>query len=874
MAEKETITVEGQELSVSNLSKLMFPEAGFTKGDLIHFYAEIGAYILPHLKDRPITFKRFPDGIKKDFFYGKNAPSHTPSWVKTASVRHTTKTIRYVLINDLATLLWSANLANIEMHPYLFKARAQNTPTYVVFDLDPGPGCDVFDCIELGLVIRELLSEINLDIYPKVSGSKGLQLYVPLNTKMTFDLTSDFAQTVATKLEELLPDRVVSRMTKDLRNNKVLIDWSQNAQGKTTVSVYSLRAKRGRPFVSLPFSWDELRNALKTRKESALYLEPAATMKRLKKLGDLFAPVLVQQQTLTKKHIQGIANLRADTALPAPSRQARSNATKAKTTPAAKTKQLGEYDRKRDFTKTSEPSGKVASSETGTMFVMQKHKASQLHFDFRLEMDGVLKSWAVPKGPPLETSERRLAMHVEDHPLDYASFEGTIPAGEYGGGTVMVWDFGTYTVESGKPYAAYKKGKITVHLSGSKLKGEWTLVKDSRDDRRWLMMKSKSATVVGTKASLDRSAQSQRTLVLITKQADAVWKDGRKQNAKQKTAAPAKQKRAKKVKSEEPPLADLPKKTPSFLSPMKAELSATIPVGKEWLYEVKYDGYRALISKSKGEINVWSRNGNTFNKRFASVVSDAQSVEADTFLIDGEIVAQSESGQTSFQALQNFRSVGGHTLAYYAFDLLNVGGYSLLGRPLSDRRALLEQVIKGSDLHLSKAFDVAPQKLAAHVAKIGLEGIIAKRADSLYTPGTRTEKWLKYKVVNEQELVIGGYSKKTFSTFSTLLVGFYERGKLHYAGKVNGGFTPDVRRMLLKKMTPLVRTRCPFANLPEESEGRWGSGITASKMHECTWLKPELVGVIRFTEWTDNNHLRHSAFVSLRDDKTASEVRR
>ena len=159
---------------------------------------------------------------------------------------------------------------------------------------------------------------------------------------------------------------------------------------------------------------------------------------------------------------------------------------------------------------------------------------------------------------------------------------------------------------------------------------------------------------------------------------------------------------------------------------MKAELSATIPVGKEWLYEVKYDGYRALISKSKGEINVWSRNGNTFNERFASVVSDAQSVEADTFLIDGEIVAQSESGQTSFQALQNFRSVGGHTLAYYAFDLLNVGGYSLLGRPLSDRRALLEQVIKGSDLHLSKAFDVAPQKLAAHVAKIGLEGIIAK----------------------------------------------------------------------------------------------------------------------------------------------------
>ncbi len=852
MAKKEILKIEGREVGVTNLSKVMFPRAGFTKGEVINYYIQIAKYLLPHLKNRPITFKRFPNGVDKDFFYEKNAPSHTPAWVRTAKVKHASKTINYVLINDLPTLVWSANLANIEMHPYLFEAAAQDKPTHIVFDLDPGPGCDVFDCIELALAMREIFQQLKLECYPKVSGSKGLQLHLPLNTASDFDLTSQFAHAAAIKLEELFPGKVVSKMSKELRQGKILVDWSQNSRSKTTVAVYSMRAKREAPFISLPFTWEELKKALTSRKEEAVYFSPERAIARLKKVGDIFAPVLTKKQKLTQKHIEQIEAVSIE-----------------KPSPKAKKKEqslLKEYDRKRDFTKTAEPKGDLAEESENPIFVIQKHQASHLHYDFRLEMQGVLKSWAVPKGPPLKSGERRLAMHVEDHPKAYATFEGTIPGGNYGGGTVMVWDYGTYTVENEKSDAAYKKGKLTVHLQGKKLQGSWTLVKDSRDPKRWLLLKGKDGKVLVSQKQLDLSARTKRSLAQIAKENDAVWDGGGEK--KKQNVSPESEKKVKNV------LKNLRRQKPAFVEPMKAELSKTIPQGDEWVYEVKYDGYRALIGKQGDKINIWSRNGNSFNTRYKSILGAAETVEAETFLIDGEIIAQDDAGVASFQALQNFQGNTTHHLSFYAFDILNYDGYALLGMPLEQRRLLLEKVISGSELNLSKVFSVRPEELVSQVHTVGLEGIVAKRRDSLYVPGIRSEDWIKYKTVNEQELVIGGYSKKSFSTFSSLLVGFYDKGKFFYAGKVNGGFTPELRKELLKKLKPLERKMCPFSNLPEESEGRWGNGLTAKRMSECTWVKPDLVCVVRFTEWTDNNHLRHGAFVSLRDDKKAREVGR
>ncbi len=830
----------------------MFPRSGFTKGEVINYYIQVASYLLPHLYNRPITFKRFPNGVDQDFFYEKNAPKYAPKWIKTVKVSHTTKTINYVLINDLPTLVWSANLANIEMHSYLFQATAQNIPTHVIFDLDPGPGRDVFDCIELALVMNEIFKKMKLLCYPKVSGSKGLQLHLPLNTKCSFDITSTFAHAVAVKLEELLPDKVVSKMTKTLRKGKILVDWSQNSKSKTTVSVYSMRAKRDVPYISLPFKWEELKKALKSRDEALVYLSPDDAVRRLKKVGDLFSPVLTKKQSLTQEHIELIEDLTG-----AGSSRKR----------AAKSSLLSEYVKKRDFTKTSEPQGKVRSSSASPIFVIQKHAASHLHYDFRLEMHGVLKSWAIPKGPPLKAGERRLAMHVEDHPIAYSTFEGTIPKGNYGGGTVMVWDYGTYSVDHKKPYADYKKGRITVNLKGKKLQGRWILVRDSYEPKRWFMMKGREAKILVTGKALELSARTHRSLSEIAKANDAIWDDQeeqRKPGKKNEKAfiATSISRKLKKTK-------------PKFLSPMKAIHSKTIPHGKGWLYEVKYDGYRALIGKSNQKITLWSRNGKSFNTRYPSIIADAETVNAETFLIDGEIIAQDHKGIASFQALQNYQtSQTTHTLSFYAFDLLNYDGYSLLHAPLEKRRELLERVIEGSNLRLSKTFSGKPEKLAQQVTKIGLEGIIAKRKDSLYVPDTRSKAWRKYKTVNEQELVIGGYSKKSFSTFSTLLVGFYENGKLYYAGKVNGGFTPDLRKETLKKLKPLIRKKCPFVNLPEKSEGRWGNGLTAKRMHECTWVMPKLVCVVRFTEWTENDHLRHAAFISLRDDKEPKEIGR
>ena len=490
MPKKEQIEVEGRELTISNLDKVFYPESGYTKGQVIAFYSQIADAIIPHLRDRPLTLKRYPDGITGEHFYEKNAPKHTPPWVKRFAVPRSEggPDINYVLCNDRATLLWATNLGDIEKHVLLARVPDVNCPTSIVFDLDPGEPAGILECGEVALHLKKVFEGLGLETFVKVSGSKGLHLAVPLNTPVTYEATQPFAKAIAELVTQQLPDRVVSEMAKTLRRGKVLIDWSQNSDFKTTVCVYAMRAKREEPFISMPITWQELARAVKRRDEKALFFTAAAAVKRIKRLGDLFAPVLKLKQKLPATFTRALAAGPTPKLSSWPRNRSKSGQDHDKS--------LREYAAKRDHTRTPEPAARpVAAGERKKgihRFVIQKHAASHLHYDWRLEMQGVLRSWAVPKGPPTKPKEARLAMHVEDHPLDYADFEGTIPPGNYGAGTVMVWDQGEYEDLTGNPAAAFHQGKMHVIMRGKKLNGEWILVKDRReeDSNKWLLIKA------------------------------------------------------------------------------------------------------------------------------------------------------------------------------------------------------------------------------------------------------------------------------------------------------------------------------------------------------------------------------------------------
>jgi bifunctional non-homologous end joining protein LigD len=494
-------------VSFTNPDKVYFP-SGFTKGEMIRYYLEVAPFILPHLKDRPVTLIRFPDGVKGESFYEKNAPKHAPEWITTFQVprRHHEGHINYMLINHPETLAWCANLGAIELHPFLHRVPDINQPTHIAFDLDPGEGADIFTCVEVALILKDVFQRLELESFPKVSGSKGIQIYVPLNTGATYAATTPFAKSVAELLERQHPELIVSAMSKALRKGKVMIDWSQNSQSKTTVCVYAMRGKREEPFISMPLTWHEVEKAAKAKDRDALYFTPAEALKRLGKVGDLFAPVLTTKQRLPDPFMQLT-----------PKKSSRAS--------------LARYAEKRDFSQTAEPAPKVsagkepAATAEKRRFVIQKHAASHLHYDFRLEMDGTLKSWAVPKGPPYELGVKRAAFEVEDHPLDYMNFEGTIPKGQYGGGTVMVWDIGTYELLGGN----HQKGDLKLRLHGKKLKGEWHIFRIRSDESKpmWLLAKSGTPAPAVSARRDDMSVLTRRSMARIASDNDAQWKSNR-----------------------------------------------------------------------------------------------------------------------------------------------------------------------------------------------------------------------------------------------------------------------------------------------------------------------------------------------------------
>ena len=460
---------------------------------------------------------------------------------------------------------------------------------------------------------------------------------------------------------------------------------------------------------------------------------------------------------------------------------------------------LEQYRRKRDPKQTPEPFGNAKRGKQ-PIFVVQRHDARRLHYDFRLERDGALASWAVPKGVPLERAAKALAVHVEDHPLEYATFHGEIPAGNYGAGSVEIWDHGTYELEEEKP-----NGELTFVLHGERLQGRWTLVPAHLDgkEQNWLLIKRHDD-------------------------------------------------------DDETPVAQ------GTYEPMLASLAESVPHGDDWTYEVKFDGWRAIAYLRGGECTLLSRTGKDLSERFAEVAKAlVKAVKTPNAVVDGEITRIEPSGRTSFSELQQ----GSGPLVYFAFDLLERDGRPLVDEPLVERKEELRKLLDGrvKTVAYSESFDDG-DALFEVARQQGLEGLIAKRADSTYKAGRRTRDWLKVKTQNNDEFVVVGYTRgagRRASTFGSLVLAVNEGGELRYVGNVGTGFDDREIAKLLKLLRPLHRDRSPFTVVPKMPRVRKG---------DVQWVEPQLVAQVRYGEWTHDNHLRHPAYLGIREDKEAGEV--
>jgi bifunctional non-homologous end joining protein LigD len=592
----------------------------------------------------------------------------------------------------------------------------------------------------------------------------------------------------------------------------------------------------------------------------------------------------------------------------------------------AAAEKLAKYRTMRDFTRTAEPSGSAEprndasrteheqqplakkKGQSALSYVIQKHAASHLHYDFRLELDGVLLSWAVPKGPSLDPSVKRLAMEVEPHPLEYAKFEGTIPKGEYGGGTVMVWDRGTWTPEK-DAHQAVAAGRLSFELDGEKLHGAWHLVRAAgsknnghgKEGRSWLLFKSRdehaktgkaaelpeqqNSVLTGrsleeiaegrpAKAGSERARRKKAELDPVERQ--TVWRSNRAATKDEPASPDRKASAAKRASAKKPNARELraiegaaPGKLPAKAEPELATLVDRAPEGDDWVHEIKFDGYRLLARFDGREVQLLTRNGKDWTDRMPGVASALAELGVSEALLDGEVVVLNERGLSDFQTLQNSLSEGNSaTLTYYAFDLLHLDGTDLTGAPLAERKQLLRRVLAtlpeaaAATVRLSEHVRGSGPEFFQKARDLGLEGIISKRERSTYRAG-RGHDWLKVKCVAEQEFVVVGFTDPRGSRghLGALLVATHEGKKLNYAGKVGTGFSAKSLKDLLSQLKPLSRKTPPLDNPPR--------GADARGVH---WVEPKLVAEVSFTGFTEDGLLRHPSFRGLREDKPASAI--
>jgi bifunctional non-homologous end joining protein LigD len=800
-SQDQVVTIDGRTIKLTNLDKVLYPQTQTTKADVLSYYAQVGPTMLPHLRDRPATRKRWPDGVSEvkgkrpTVFFNKDLGAGTPDWVQRRTIAHKDHDNDYPVVNDLATLAWLAQLAALEIHVPQWRfgpdGKPQN-PDRLVLDLDPGPGVSLAECASIAMLVRDILRDIGHDPVPVTSGSKGIHLYAPLDGSQTHEQATDVARELALALESDHPDLVISTMKRSERDGKVFIDWSQNNGAKTTVSPYSLRG-RDRPWVAAPRTWEELEDS------GLRQLEYEEVIARLADFSDPLAPLA-----------------------PGPGRD-----------------RLATYRSMRDPAKTPEPvpGGPPAGQQDGFRFVIQEHHARRLHYDVRLEHDGVLASWAVPKAPPTDPKINHLAVRTEDHPMEYLTFHGSIPKGQYGAGAMRIWDTGTYRLHK------WREGKeVIVTLFGQPDGGlggvrKFALIHtgsgDSQPEKNWLMhLMETDPEDLEARPEPDEGLGSAEEI-------------------------------------------DFPEQ----VEPMLATLTDAAHFGDEsgWAFEMKWDGVRAIAYLAAGgRVKLLSRKGRDDTNAYFDVADALSTIKVKTAILDGEVVVTDTAGRPNFGLLQHRinltkpadieRAAKTYPAQLMLFDILELNGQSLIKKTYEERRELLENLIPaepGSRIQVPPIFEGDLQAAKETADVLRLEGVVAKRRNSIYQPGRRTHTWLKIKLHRAQEIVIGGWREgkgRRGGGVGSLLMGMPSEAGLHYVGRVGSGFNDRQLDDIQAKLEKLSRKTSPFLDVPREDA------------RDAHWVTPSLVGEVTYGELTEPGRLRHPVWRGLRSDKSPDEV--
>jgi DNA ligase D-like protein (predicted ligase)/DNA ligase D-like protein (predicted polymerase)/DNA ligase D-like protein (predicted 3'-phosphoesterase) len=820
------VEAAGREVRLSNLEKVFWPEEGYTKGDLVAYYRNVADRILPYLAGRPLTMKRMPNGIDGSYFYEKSAPEKTPDWIPRCLVDsdNEKRVIDYLMVEDEAALLHVANLGCIEFHPLHARCGQIEVPDYLFFDLDPFEPASFEDVLAVARLVKVALDRLDLPSYPKISGATGMQIYVPIESRYTFEQTRAFVGAVGRYILKADPRRVTMEWQVSKRTGKVFIDHNMNRSGANIAAVYSVRPEPGGT-VSTPVTWEEVEEGNVRPRDFTI----ATIHDRLASVGDLFRGVLEDPVSIDDAltamgvPVQDVppptGSRRVDASGTGPKPAAKRKAVRTPRTAAktagrmskkskdaiarSKDPKLEQYLSMRDFEETPEPAGGDPTPR-GDAFVIQKHNATRLHYDLRLERDGVMVSWAIPKGLPTVPGVKHLAVHTEDHPIEYNRFEGWIPEGHYGAGEVRIYDRGTF-----EPIE-WTDTKVSFRLDGERHRGEWHLIKTNRD---WLVFLAKA------------SAAEQ-----------------------------------------------LPR-PPDFL-PTLAEAAREPFSDPGWRFEPKLDGIRTLAYITTDATRLVSRSGRDQTRSYPELARLAENVNALSAVIDGEIVAFDTRGRPSFEVLQQRMNLTNDKeidkirrkipVTLFAFDLLWFDGEDLTGKtPLRERRERLEAIVTAvPPVQLPIYVDGEGETFYEACRELGFEGMMAKKLDSPYLPGRRTSSWRKVKILNRQDVVILGWTPGTggrSSKFGALLVGAYHEGELRWVGQVGTGFTERMLDDLLERLRPL-ETDAPPIDDP-----------ALRKTKGAHWVRPEIVAEVEYLQQTKAGKLRAPAFKGLRPDKRPEE---
>jgi bifunctional non-homologous end joining protein LigD len=729
---------DGRELRLSNLDKVFWPDEGYTKGDLVAYYFNVADLILPHLRERPLTMKRMPDGIRGSFFYEKTAPSHTPDWIPRCPVESEDSkdgVIGYLMVNDLSTLLYVANLGCVEMHPLHSRCGSVETPDYLFFDLDPMEA--TFDQVRrVATHVRAALDALGLASYPKTSGATGIQIYVPVERGYSYEQVRGFVGTVGRMIERADREHVTMAWKIERRTGKVFIDHNMNRSGANISAVYSMRPEPGAT-LSTPLTWDEVQAGV-TPQDFRI----DTVWERFARLGDLFEPVRTSPQDLGPA-LEALG-LPSERAVPVP----RSS---AEVIAASKDPDLAQYLRKRTFGPegTTEPSPGATKGQ-GNSFVIHKHRATRLHYDVRLEHDGALPSWAVPRGLPTRPGDKRLAVRTEDHPLEYGSFQGTIPEGHYGAGEVRIFDDGWF-----EP-VEWTGSKVSFRLHGRRYPGlEFHLVKTRTDWLAFLASKQ-TAPMIASPPSLAPMLAEGGWKAFDD---DAWWFEPKFDGIRSTTY--------------------LATDATRLLTRNGRDVSAQYP-------ELH------MVHELVNQVNA---------------VLDAEIVAFDDDGRNSFEALQQRMNLTNEREIK--RAATKIPVALVAFDLLWLDGRDVTSLGLQERRELLVAIVEGDPrLQLITHVAGAGISFTDRVRELGLEGVVAKRTGSRYQPGRRSPDWRKIKLTNTQDCVILGWTPGQggrAGTFGALLVGAYHEGRLLWVGQVGTGFTQEMLERLMGRLEPLVR---------------------------------------------------------------------